>query len=97
MEAQTKLHSRNLENFGKSKSDIEITFIANTVKNYNVNEKLMTTDTINQTEIKPKIHPKNKWLHPTDEFGILEKGVEFDSKTYAQDIKENEPNTLTII
>jgi hypothetical protein len=54
-------------------------------------------ETINQTEIKPKIHPKNKWLYPTDEFGILEKGVEFDSKTYAQDIKENEPNTFTII
>jgi hypothetical protein len=67
------------------------------MKNNNANENLIMCDTINQTEIKPKVTTKNKWLYPTDEFGILEKGVEFDSKTYAQDIKENEPNTLTII
>jgi endonuclease/exonuclease/phosphatase family metal-dependent hydrolase len=34
--SQTKILSWNLENFGKSKSDIEITFIANTVKNYDI-------------------------------------------------------------
>jgi hypothetical protein len=34
--SQTKLLSWNLENFGKSKSDQEITFIANTVKNYDI-------------------------------------------------------------
>jgi len=34
--AQTKLLSWNLENFGKSKSDQEITFIANTVKNFDI-------------------------------------------------------------
>lgn len=34
--SQPKLLSWNLENFGKSKSDIEITFIANTVKNFDI-------------------------------------------------------------
>lgn len=34
--SQTKILSWNLENFGKSKSDIEITFIANTVKNFDI-------------------------------------------------------------
>jgi endonuclease/exonuclease/phosphatase family metal-dependent hydrolase len=34
--SQTKILSWNLENFGKSKSDIEITFIANTVKDYDI-------------------------------------------------------------
>lgn len=33
---QTKLLSWNLENFGKSKSDSEITFIANTVKEFDI-------------------------------------------------------------
>lgn len=34
--SQTKLLSWNLENFGKSKSGIEITYIANTIKNYDI-------------------------------------------------------------
>ena len=34
--AQVKLLSWNLENFGKSKSDATITFIANTIKDYDV-------------------------------------------------------------
>lgn len=34
--AQTKLISWNLSNFGKSKSDAEISFIANTLKNYDI-------------------------------------------------------------
>jgi deoxyribonuclease-1-like protein len=34
--SQTKLLSWNLENFGKSKSDQEIVFIANTVKDYDI-------------------------------------------------------------
>lgn len=33
---QSKLLSWNLENFGKSKSDSEITFIANTIKDYDI-------------------------------------------------------------
>lgn len=33
---QTKVLSWNIENFGKSKSDADITFIANTIKNYDV-------------------------------------------------------------
>lgn len=36
LNAQTTLISWNLENFGKSKSDAEIDFIANTIKNYDV-------------------------------------------------------------
>jgi len=34
--SQTKLLSWNLENFGKSKSDQEIVFIANTIKNFDI-------------------------------------------------------------
>ena len=34
--SQTKILSWNLENFGKSKSNGEITFIANTVKDYDI-------------------------------------------------------------
>jgi len=34
--AQTTLISWNLKDFGKSKSDVEINFIANTLKNYDV-------------------------------------------------------------
>lgn len=34
--AQLKTFSWNLENFGKSKSDTEITFIANTIKDYDI-------------------------------------------------------------
>ena len=34
--SQTKLLSWNLENFGKSKSDQEISFIANTIKDYDI-------------------------------------------------------------
>src|SRR6187431_2967373 len=34
--SQTKLLSWNLENFGKSKSEQEIVFIANTIKDYDI-------------------------------------------------------------
>lgn len=34
--AQVKLVSWNIENFGKSKSEVEINFIANTLKNYDI-------------------------------------------------------------
>jgi len=67
------------------------------MKNNNANENLLPFDTLNQTETKPKVTTKNKWLHPTDEFGILEKGVEFDSKTYLRDKKENETTNFTIV
>ncbi|PWA06030.1 endonuclease/exonuclease/phosphatase family protein [Flavobacterium laiguense] len=36
IQSQTKLLSWNLENFGKSKSDQEIAFIANTIKGYDI-------------------------------------------------------------
>lgn len=36
LHAQTKLLSWNIENFGKSKSDSEIAFMAQTVKNYDI-------------------------------------------------------------
>ncbi len=57
----------------------------------------MTTDTINQTETKSEMPSKNKWLHPNDELGKLEKGVEFDSKTYLRDKKDNNSNDFTIL
>lgn len=52
------------------------------MKNNNTNENLMISDNVNQTGIETKRTSKNKWLHPTDELGKLEKGVEFESKTY---------------
>jgi hypothetical protein len=57
----------------------------------------MENDSGNQTEIKSEMNTKNKWLHPTDEFGKMEKGVEFDSKTYVNIKKENDTNDFTII
>ena len=56
----------------------------------------MVSSTLDQIEIKPFITPKNKWLHPTDALGLLEKGVTFDSRTYARGIKENETPIFTI-
>jgi predicted membrane protein len=67
------------------------------MKNNKANENLMESDIEKQTEIKPTITSKNKWLYPTDEFGIMEKGVEFESKTYVYDKKENDNNNFTII
>jgi hypothetical protein len=67
------------------------------MKNNKANENLMVSDIENQTAIKPVITSKNKWLYPTDGFGILEKGVEFESKTYVYDKKENDNNDFTII
>ncbi len=67
------------------------------MKNKKANESLMVSDIENQTAIKPTITSKNKWLYPTDGFGILEKGVEFESKTYMYDKKENDNNDFTII
>lgn len=32
-------------------------------------------------QIKPEMPGKNMWLYPTDEFGQMEKGVVFESKT----------------
>ena len=57
------------------------------MKNKKANESLMVSDIENQTAIKPTITSKNKWLYPTDEFGILKKGIEFESKTYLYDKK----------
>ncbi len=57
------------------------------MKNKKENENLMVSDIENQTAIKPTITSKNKWLYPTDEFGILKKGIEFESKTYLYDKK----------
>jgi hypothetical protein len=63
----------------------------------NSNENSMTTDTINQTETKSEMTPKNKWFYPRDEFGKMEKGIEFDSKTYLRDKKDNNSNDFTIL
>jgi hypothetical protein len=63
------------------------------IKKQIINKNSMMFDTVNQTEIIPK----NKWLHPTDELGILEKGVEFESKTYTRYEKGNDTNDFTII
>lgn len=44
---------------------------------FNKNEKKVTKE-----PNKPIISDKNKWLYPTDEFGKMEKGTEYESKPY---------------
>ena len=67
------------------------------MKNNAENENVMAANTLDETEIKPVLTPKNRWLYPTDVLGLLEKGVEFDSRTYVRAIKENETPVFTII
>ncbi|WP_293891643.1 hypothetical protein [Flavobacterium sp.] len=43
---------------------------------------------INQNPIKMVITPKNKFLYPSDEFGMMEKGLVVDSKTYGDQLPE---------
>ncbi len=40
---------------------------------------------------------KNKWLHPTDEYGKMERGKVYESQTYESGIKENKIEDFTII
>ena len=63
----------------------------------NTNENLMAADALDPTEIKPVITPKNTWLYPADDLGLLEKGVTADSRTYVRAIEENENPVFTII
>ena len=65
-------------------------------RNKDTNSK-MRNDSENQTETKSEMTTKNKWLHPTDELGILEKGVEYESKTYLREKKDNETTNFTIV
>jgi len=39
---------------------------------------------------------KNEWLHPSDELGKLEKGVEFESKTYWREKKDTNSQDFDI-
>jgi hypothetical protein len=61
----------------------------------------MVNDSGNQketkSEIKTEIITKNKWLYPTDNLGKLEKGVEFESKTYLRDKKDTNSQVFTIL
>jgi predicted membrane protein len=61
------------------------------------NNAKMQNDSENQTETKSETRTKNKWLHPTDELGILEKGLEYESKTYLREKKDNETTNFTIV
>ncbi len=63
----------------------------------NTNENLIAADPLDQTEIKPVITPKNKWLYPADALGLLEKGVTVDSRPYVRAIEEKETPVFTII
>jgi hypothetical protein len=56
---------------------IGIVFFIKLLFNQNKNEKKVTTE-----PNKPIISDKNKWLYPTDEFGKMEKGTEYESKSY---------------
>lgn len=63
----------------------------------NSNENVMVNDSGYQKETKSEIITKNKWLYPTDNLGKLEKGVEFDSKTYLRDKKDTNSQDFTIL
>ena len=66
-------------------------------KDNNSNENVVLNDSGNQTEIKSEMTTKNKWLHPTDELGKLEKGVEFESKTYLREKKDTNSQDFNIL
>lgn len=63
----------------------------------NSNENIMVNTSVKQTEIKSKTTTKNNWLHPSDELGKLEKGVEFESKTYLREKKDTNSQDFTIL
>lgn len=67
------------------------------IREKNSNENVMVNAFGNQTETKSEMSIKNKWLNPTDDFGKLGKGIEFELKTYVHDKKENDNNDFTII
>lgn len=67
------------------------------IQDNNPNENVMVNDSENQKETKSEIITKNKWLYPTDNLGKLEKGVEFDSKTYLRDKKDTNSQDFTIL
>lgn len=71
------------------------------IKDNNSNENVMVNDSGNQTEtkseIKTEMTTKNKWLYHTDNLGKLEKGVEFESKTYLRDTKDTNSQDFTIV
>ena len=56
---------------------IGIIYLIKLLFNQNKNEKKVTKE-----PKKPIISDKNKWLYPTDEFGKMEKGTEYESKPY---------------
>ncbi len=56
---------------------IGIVYFIKLLFNQNKNEKKVTKE-----PKKPIISDKNKWLYPTDEFGKMEKGTEYESKPY---------------
>lgn len=58
------------------------------IKDIISNENVLVNDSGNQIGTKSEMTTKNKWLHPTDELGKLEKGVEFESKTYLREKKD---------
>jgi len=66
------------------------------IKNNNSNESVTVKDSGNQMESKSEMATKNKWLHPTDELGKLEKGVEFESKTYLREKKDTNSQDFDI-
>lgn len=68
---------------------------------HNSNENVMVNDSGKQSETKSEIKTamttKNKWLYPSDNLGKLEKGVEFESKTYLRDKKDTNSQDFTIL
>jgi hypothetical protein len=56
--------------------------------------KIDTEEEINKPLIS---QTKNKWLYPTDEFGKMEEGVVYDSKTYRTYIDKDEAQQEFII
>jgi hypothetical protein len=55
-----------------------------------------TEEEINEPLIS-QMKTKNKWLYPTDEFGKMEEGVVYDSKTYRTYIAKDEAQQEFII
>lgn len=62
----------------------------------NANQELIKSNNANRKPTKrnkklnkPEIASKNTWLYPTDEFGKMEKGTVYESKTYSHEINSS--------
>jgi hypothetical protein len=86
-----KLHKLNLKSLTKKCENFTLKSLNYKKRNKATSRRKMEVEFLKNLESetsKEKIQDeeknvsKNKWLYPSDEFGQMEKGVEYDSNTY---------------